>query len=94
MIVAIGLAVDETLMRFVECASELDTAVRVVDLTELVTGDWRFELSPEESAELRCAGQIVNLNSADSFFCRIIDLSSEHLFLAQARRWRAMTTAL
>jgi hypothetical protein len=94
MIVAIGLAVDETLMRFVECAAESDIAVRVVDLAELVIGDWRFELSAEESAELRYAGKIVNLHSADSFFCRIIDLSSEHFFAPHARRWQALTAAL
>ena len=94
MIIAIGLAVDETLMRFVEWATGFGTPVRMVDLAQLVMGDWRFELSAQESAELRYAGTTVNLHSSDLFFCRIIDLSSAHFFASQARRWQALSAAL
>jgi hypothetical protein len=66
MIVAIGLRVDDTLMRVIECAVASGVEVCVVDLSEAVSGKWRFERPSQGTSELRYGGETLKLNPCDS----------------------------
>src|ERR1700683_1833035 len=94
MIVAIGLDIDDTFMRFVVRAVEFGVPIEVVNLRAAVVGDWRFKLPPRRSAILRYAERNIELQPEDAFYCRLIDLSSYTKDAGAARRWRTLTLAL
>jgi glutathione synthase/RimK-type ligase-like ATP-grasp enzyme len=94
MIVAIGLDIDDTFMRFAIRAIEFDVPIEVVNLRAAVEGDWRFELPPRRPALLRHAEREIELRPDDAIFCRPIDLSSHSKDARLARRWNALTLAL
>src|SRR5580698_8341530 len=93
MIVAIGVDVDDTFVRFVQTALEAEIEPRCINLRVAVEGEWRFELPARTPARLRYAGEEIALSPEDSYFCRLIDLSAASEPSA-AKRWRALTAAL
>jgi hypothetical protein len=93
MIVAIGVDVDDTFVRFVQTALEAEIEPRCINLRVAVEGDWRFELPARTQARLRYAGEEIALSPEDAYFCRLIDLSAG-LEPVVARRWRALMAGL
>jgi hypothetical protein len=94
MIVAIGLDIDDTFMRFVVRAVEFGVPIEVVNLRAAIGGDWRFDLPPSCPAILRYVDRRLVLQPDDAFYCRLIDLSSYTKDDGAARRWHALTLAL
>ena len=78
MIVAIGVDVDDTFVRFVQTALEAEIEPRCINLRVAVEGEWRFELPARTPARLRYAGEEIALSpeeflllSADRPFRRV-----------------------
>lgn len=93
MIVAIGVDVDDTFVRFVQTALEAEIEPRCINLRVAVEGEWRFELPPRTPARLRYAGEEIALSPEDAYFCRLIDLSAGAEPVI-TKRWRALMAAL
>lgn len=94
MIVAIGVDVDETFARFVDQALKAEVPLRVVNLRAAVHGSWRFALPARESATIQYGDETVELDPNDSYYCRLIDLSSHESDVAVVRRWQGLLGAL
>lgn len=94
MIVAVGLDVDGTFPAFVATALKLEARVEALNLRAAVDGEWRVPFPPAEPARFWYGGQTLTLHAEDSYYCRIIDLSSEQPDVARARRWAALTRSL
>jgi hypothetical protein len=93
MIVAVGLDVDDTFAHFVEQALEANVPLQVVNLRAAVEGSWAFEIPARSPARLRFGGISLELRPDDSYFCRMIDLSSQEADPELARRWPALLGA-
>jgi hypothetical protein len=93
MIIAIGVDVDDTFVRFVETAVEAEVEPCCINLRIAVEGAWRFELPARKPALLSYAGAEIVLSPEDSYFCRLIDLSAASEPSA-AKRWRGLMAAL
>jgi RimK-like ATP-grasp domain len=94
MIVAIGLDVDEPFARFVEGAVAAEVPLQLVNLRAVVEGNWRFEVPARRPAVLAQDGQSIELQPDDSYFCRLIDLSSQSVDPQKGRRWHALLGGL
>jgi hypothetical protein len=94
MIVAVGLDVDGTFPAFVATALSLGVRVEAVNLRAAVEGEWQVTFPPDEPARLWYGDRMLALDPADSYYSRIIDLSSEQSDPARSRRWIALTRAL
>lgn len=94
MIVAIGVDVDDTFVRFVHQTVEANVPVRAINLRVAVDGEWRFDVPPLGPAVLRYDGEVVHLEPQDAFFCRLIDLSSQLTDVEAIRRWQGLVTGL
>jgi hypothetical protein len=94
MITAIGVDVDPTFADFVAAALRLGIPVEPLNMRAAVTGEWRVPLPPGEPAEFRYAGHATTLHPDDTYFCRIVDLSSEQSDPALRHRWSALSHAL
>jgi hypothetical protein len=93
MITAVGLDVDATMIRFLERAIAEELPVRFVNLRAAVRGEWHFDLPPAAPAELRFADVHCRLDPGDSYYCRLIDLSSSAETSRERKRWRALVRA-
>jgi hypothetical protein len=93
MIVAVGLDVDDTFVRFVSYASERGASIQPVNLRSAVEGDWNFEV-PGGIGVLQHHGETIELRPDYSYFCRIIDLSPHISDLSVRDRWRSLLRAL
>jgi len=94
MIAAIGLDVDPTFPVFVAAALAHETPVTVLNLRAAVEGEWRVPLPPSEPAQFSFGGIEIELRPEDTYFCRLIDMSSQQQDPELARRWFALTRAL
>jgi hypothetical protein len=94
MIVAIGLDVDEPFTRFVEGAVGAEVPLQLVNLRAAVEGDWRFQVPARGPAVLVQDGQSIELQPDDSYFCRLIDLSSQTADAQKSRRWQSLLGGL
>src|SRR5262249_43697277 len=94
MIVAIGLDVDEPFTRFVEGAVGAEVPLQLVNLRAAVEGDWRFQVPARGPAVLVQDGQSIELKPDDSYFCRLIDLSSQTADAQKSRRWQSLLGGL
>jgi hypothetical protein len=94
VIVAIGIDVDDTFSRFVARALEADVPWQVVNLRAAVEGDWRLEVPARSPATLHQGGDAVELRPDDMYFCRLIDIASQQVDEAIARRWQALLGGL
>jgi hypothetical protein len=93
MIVAIGVDVDDTFVRFVSAALEAEVEPRCINLRIAVEGAWRFDLPARTPALLRYAGEDITLSPDDAYYCRLIDLSAASE-PSLAKRWRGLMAAL
>lgn len=94
MIVAIGLDVDGTFPTFVATAIKLGVKVEALNLRAAVEGDWRIPVPGAEPAQFWYGSRTLTLHPEDSYYCRVIDLSSQQAEPGLARRWMALTGAL
>jgi hypothetical protein len=69
MIVALGLDVDDTFLRFVSEARNAGGALRVVNLRAAVRGTYRFDVPARRSAILRLATETIDLRPDDAYYC-------------------------
>lgn len=93
MIVAVGIDVDDTFCHFVRAALVAKAQVSVVNLRAAVDGEWRFDV-PHGPATLRYAGRTFTLDPDDSYYCRVIDLSSHGEDTPRARAWHSLLSGL
>jgi len=94
MIAAIGVDVDETFAKFVQRAMEAGVPLRVVNLRAAVEGTWRFDVPAESAATLDYSDEPIELRPEDSFYCRLIDLSSQVPDINLTLRWHALIGGL
>jgi hypothetical protein len=94
MIVAVGVDVDGTFGEFVGTALRLGVKVEALNLRAAVEGDWRIPVPTGEPAQFWYGGRTLCLRPEDSYYCRIIDMSSQQTEPGRARRWMALTGAL
>jgi hypothetical protein len=94
MIYALGLMSDGTFARFTEQAAARGVELVVVDLRDIVAGEWVFPVGPTDVAQLDLPGRRLYLQPDGGFFCRIINLASTESDQQRARRWQALLAGL
>jgi glutathione synthase/RimK-type ligase-like ATP-grasp enzyme len=94
VIVAVGIDVDQTFSHFVASALGLGVPVEVLNLRAVVEGEWLVPIPPDMPAQFWYMTHISELHPSDSYFSRIINLSSERDSLESTRRWAALTEAI
>ncbi len=94
MIVAIGVDVDYTFVRFVAKAIEAGVPIRAVNLRAAVEGEWLFEAPARGPAMLGLAEEQIELSCEDAYYCRLIDLSSKAPSIELGQRWRGLLGGL
>jgi hypothetical protein len=92
MIYAVGLDTDPTFLYFLRTAVALGTAVQPVNLSGVE--QWRLALPDDGASVIFAAGELVALDPAAAYFCRLIDLSPALNSPAEASQWRGLLSGL
>jgi hypothetical protein len=93
MITAVGLGTDPTIRHFCEVGTRLGAKIRLVDLADVVDGDYQLSLPPDGTSWVShpLHGRW-HLDPDDAYYCRLIDLGS--VCPAQSIAWRTVITGL
>jgi hypothetical protein len=95
MIYAIGIDSDQTFRYFVTQAALRGVEIMPINLREVISGGWRFAIPDDGSTWVRQTDpQEVLLDPQAAYYCRIIDISSAYVQIADAVRWRSLTVAV